>query len=273
MTALVLDAGTTVPWRKVPTAYSGGVRYLSSYPQKNLSVAEAAEARAAGKPLALVYEDGALDFAGGANAGVAKAHVAAPLLRELSWPADRPVYAALDGNLSDVAYPMALEGVKAFAGALGRPEAVYGPRPFLAYCAARGVHFLWECASADFNTGPQPAGVSLQQLVAQANIDGVICDVDEVLADDWGQVPAPAPARAASSCLPVYVPGDTGPGVSSLQAALLAQGWGKDVAGFSVSGSYGAAMVEVVTRFCAGHHIENDPGTRWGPECWSALFI
>lgn len=72
----------------------------------------------------------------------------------------------------------------------------------------------------------------------------------------------------------VYQSGEIGRGIKSLQAALLAQGWGEHVAGFSATGTYDAATVETVRRFMAGHNISapSEPGHHFGPQCWEALF-
>ncbi|MGC8511331.1 MAG: glycoside hydrolase domain-containing protein [Acidimicrobiales bacterium] len=170
---------------------AGVLRYLSADPSKALGPGEWAEYRAARIPVALVYEDGPTDFECGVQAGREKAQIAGPLLAGLAWPAGRPVYAAVDCNLPGAGYPLTYAGITAFATALGRPSAVYGPRPFLAYCAERGVQFLWELGSSSFNTGPEPKGKVLQQLVGGPPIGGAEVDYDTVLAKDWGQVPAP----------------------------------------------------------------------------------
>lgn len=189
-TVYVVDAAGHIPWSQLP--YPGGLRYVSAYPVKNLTPAELAEAKTAKKEVGLVYEDDAMDFAGGSAVGLAKAKIAEPILAALPWPAERPVYAALDGDLPAAQYAAAWAGVCAFADYLKRPRAVYGPRPFLLYCSDRGCKYLWELGSADFNTGTEPTDRSLQQLNQQVYVAGVQCDLDQVFVLDWGQVPAPA---------------------------------------------------------------------------------
>ena len=176
----------------------GVLRYLALDRAKAISVAEASQLHAAGLPYGLVYEDGPMDFAGGANAGGAKAAVAAPILAALTraelWAPDRPVHCAVDGNLPTSLYRLTWEGIHAFAQLLERPEACYGPRPYLYWLEQNhGVRFLWESGSASYNTGPEPTK-TLQHLVTVPPgckpVSGV--DWDLALVPDWGQFPAPA---------------------------------------------------------------------------------
>lgn len=183
----------------------GVIRYLSSDAAKAISVAEARELHATGLSYALVYEDGPMDFSGGANAGAVKARIAALLLVALTdaglWGHHCPIYAAVDGNLPQSDYVDTWEGIHAFASSLGRPDACYGPRPFLYWLEQEHeVSFLWECGSANFNTGPEPSRKTLQQLVVVPvgcrPLAGV--DWDEALVNNWGQFPSPAPCPPSS---------------------------------------------------------------------------
>lgn len=252
----VLDSASAIDYAAAKAAgYKGAIRYLSSFPAKNLSPEEHAKAHEAGLPVALVYEDGNNDFAGGANAGVAKAHVAAPILVALKWGKDRPVYCAVDNDLPVSQYEISWEGIDTFAKALDRPAGAYAPRPFLCYLEARGVKFLWELASSSFNTGPEPRTRSLQQLVDQVSPGGVTCDVNNVLADDWGQFPAPAkpkPKPPVSALIRVDLPsfreGDSGQAVRSLQVLL----------GIKADGVYGPSTLAAVLAFKRAHHLPED---------------
>lgn len=178
------------------------LRYVCEDQSKAISVAEASGYRVAGIAYGLVYEDGTSDFSGGANAGTAKARIAAPILTNLTraglWSPGRPVYCAVDENLARPLYSVTWAGIDAFASALGRPPACYGPRPFLLYLEqVHGVRYAWELGSSSFNTGPEPKGKTLQQLVGGAPIGGSSVDYDTILAPDWGQFPfhgAPTPA-------------------------------------------------------------------------------
>ncbi len=188
--APALDSANHIPWAQA-VGYAGGLRYLSSFPAKNLTQQEFSEARTAGKSLALVFEDQAQDALGGAVMGRLKAAKAASQTRWLLWPVDRPVYFSCDFEATPDQYPIMWACVSAFAGALKRPTAVYAQRGFLRYAENRGCRFLWELGSESFNEGAEPKYKSLQQHPDQVYIAGVECDYNDVLVEDWGQNPAP----------------------------------------------------------------------------------
>ncbi len=183
-----LDAYDPIPLDAAKAAgYVGGIGYVCADPAKRVSPAQLAAAAAAGVAYALVYEDGAADFFG-AKAGVTKAVAARPILHELAWPAGRPVYAAVDWPAPETDWPQIWLAVAAFADTLGRPAAVYGPRPFLAWAeTVHGCRYLWEAAG--WKTGPAAEHTCLAQQPDPVDVGGVSADVDIILADDWGQHP------------------------------------------------------------------------------------
>jgi hypothetical protein len=166
----------------------GKVRYVSASPEKNYTRAE--QEADAGFPVALVCEDGAEDALGGANAGNARAIEVRPLLKALDWPAGRPVYLACDFQPTPEQFADCWAAIQAFAQMLDRPTAAYADWPLLAYCEARGLAFAWASGASSFNTGPAPR-LAVQQLAQQVDVGGTLCDLNDVLASDWGQVPAP----------------------------------------------------------------------------------
>lgn len=173
-------------------------RYISTLADdqtKCLTPAEAALYHAKGISIWLVQEDGANDFQAGANAGAAKAHLAAPKIKALGVPNTRPIYCAVDGALAPSAYQSTYEGIHAYCSAIGHPDALYGPRGFAYwYEKNHGLEWYWETAASSQNgTGPQPKCWKIQQLVSRpdgvALLSGV--DYDNLLVPDWGQWPAP----------------------------------------------------------------------------------
>lgn len=185
--------------------YAGVIRYLSSDPSKAIGPSEASGYLGAGLSIALVYEDGAADANGGAATGGEKAAIAGPQLVALGVPSGRPVYFAVDENLAADLYPSAWACVDTFARTLGRPAAVYGPRPLLAYCKQRGASYLWETGASSWNTGPEPPGVQLHQLAGQVVVDGATVDVDVAATADWGQWPYQPPTPSPASGLPLEI--------------------------------------------------------------------
>jgi hypothetical protein len=190
----VLDSAAPISARLAKAAgYGGKLRYVSGEPAKNYTPAEEADDEAQGFARALVCEDGASDALGGANAGVAKAREVSPLLAPLKFSqTSRPVYLSCDFAPALDQFPACWEAIQAFAVALGRPTATYADWPLLDFCEKRGLEYGWAIGSSYFNTGPAPRRC-LQQLAQQITLpDGTICDLNDVLASDWGQLPTPA---------------------------------------------------------------------------------
>lgn len=177
------------PARIKNAGYLGVIRYVCEDATKRISPSEAEQYHEVGLTVTLVYEDGARDAEGGQATGEQKAQVAEQQVKGLGVPDDRPVYFAVDENVHAQLYGQALACVRSFANALGRPPAVYGPRPFLYFCAQNRVTYLWESAAASWNTGPEPNGVALRQLPSQVLVDGAACDENAVLQPDYGQWP------------------------------------------------------------------------------------
>ncbi len=193
MTVVDFAFGRPTPASLKAAGVTGVLRYTSSDPAKAITLDEYRGYVDAGIAVGLVYEDGAMDWTSVA-AGQAKARIAIPILTQIKWPLTRPVYAAVDENLPAAMYSATYSSIAAFAVAIGHPTAVYGPRPFLLYCdQTHNVEWLWEVASADWNTGAEPKNKRLQQLVGggPSPIGGADVDYDTAIQKDWGQTPAP----------------------------------------------------------------------------------
>lgn len=178
------------PASLVQAKVAGVLRYVTWVAGKCITAAEAASYRAVGLSIGLVYEDGANDFAGGEAAGTQKAQVAAPVLQALGFPTQLPVYCAVDTGLDPSLYEVTYQGIHQFCSLLGRPDAMYGPRPFAAWCETEhGMDYFWETAASSENTGPEPSSKRLQQLVYQPAGVGALGGVDYDLATqpNWGQ--------------------------------------------------------------------------------------
>lgn len=141
------------------------------------------------------------------------------------------------------------------------------------------VHYPRWLAAPSYGPGQAlPVACVCQQLApgTVAGIQGQV-DIDVWRGDEasfrrFFKIPSPIRKEWAEVKLPVYQRGQSGEGIKALQAALLAQTWGTNVAGFKANGHYDDATTETVKRFCAGHHISGDDGSRFGPDCWEALF-
>lgn len=102
----------------------GVLRYVSHEPGKNLTVAEAKTLRAAGKWIALVFEDGAQRALDGAAAGKADAEFANQQADALGYPKDAVIFYAVDFDATPGQVTAYFDGAKSVPG--GRPVGAYG---------------------------------------------------------------------------------------------------------------------------------------------------
>ncbi len=171
--------------------YVAVARYLSQTPAKNITRPELGAALHAGLSVILVYEDGASDVNGGVASGQAHGKVARQLLDGLGLPEDTPVvYVAVDEDLSPQLYPVALQHLQTFGQVARCRVGVYGPGPLIAYCQQRDILFGWETGASSWNEGVHVGQIA--QRVEQVDVGGITCDVDDLLALDYGQWPRPS---------------------------------------------------------------------------------
>lgn len=102
----------------------GVLRYVSHDPGKNLTVQEAKELRAAGKWIALVWEDAANRAAQGHAAGVADATEANRQADALGYPKDAVIFYAVDFDATPGQVQPYFDGAKSVPGS--RPVGAYG---------------------------------------------------------------------------------------------------------------------------------------------------
>lgn len=173
--------------------FTGAVRYLSASPAnpyKRIDRAELNDLAAAGIAVAGVWETTAGWLLGGADVGATAGAMAGDWAAVLGLPATFAVYAAADFDVQPKQLSVVDETVRAFAAALHPYRAgAYGPRGWVAgVLAARAVALGW--SAAGWAHGQAPAG-SLVQRVQTVTVNGVACDVNDVLHPDWGQYPQP----------------------------------------------------------------------------------
>lgn len=189
MTTLLLDASGRLSGAAVEAAgYAGVIRYLPLGTWKSVSKAEVDDMLAHGRTVNLVFETTANRAAQGRAAGVADAQRAIADQASLGFDPDEfPVYYAVDydtGNPAEVdAY---FQGVASVHGIDGD----YGEAAVVHYLAGHKlVSFGWQAAA--WSHGARAAEAVLFQRIGTAVVGGVQCDVNEVLADNYGQYPAP----------------------------------------------------------------------------------
>lgn len=158
--------------------YVGAIRYLC-FPGdgiKQLRADEVAALHAQGLAVGVVWETTADRAAQGYQAGLSDAQEANRQADALGFPADRPIYYAVDFDTSaDVVRPY-FDGARA-AG--GRPVGVYGSHRVV---EGLDLDWVWQCAAWSY--GKRSPKARLFQKVGY--VLGDTCDENDVLADDWG---------------------------------------------------------------------------------------
>lgn len=168
--------------------YVGAMRYLC-YPDpgKQLTKPELDALHAAGIAVGVVWETTANRSGQGRAAGQADAVEANRQADALGFPADRPIFYAVDFDTSaDVVRPY-------FAGAAdvaGRPVGVYGSYRVV---EGLGLDWSWQCAAWSGNGEGSGGSIQGRRLSRRARLFqrvgyvlGDTCDVNDVLAPDWG---------------------------------------------------------------------------------------
>lgn len=166
-------------------------RYLSWLGNpKNLKPEEIADMHAHGVAVVVVFETTRWRAADGFDAGKYDAGEALDQARRLGWPADRPIYFAVDFEVPQDQCGTIwsyFDGVKTV---LGRDRVgVYGSYDVVRTMIEGGlVKYAWQTAawSAGQFGGPR---INLFQRAEQVTVDGVTCDVNEALTTDYGQWP------------------------------------------------------------------------------------
>lgn len=191
----VLDysSGYPSPASIKAAGYSGIVRYIGTPGRaKNMTRREAGAMRAAGIPIAGVYESTAGWMLGGASAGREAA------LRALDDAARlglnlRSVNFACDVDITTAAQMTAvrrcLDGASATALNLAR-TGVYGEADVIDACVGGG-NAVWGWQTRAWSGGRVSSRAHLLQQIGYVYPGGVQCDRSTVLKLDWGQSPAP----------------------------------------------------------------------------------
>ena len=199
----VIDYSGGVPSARAVKAagHLGAVRYVSERRPgadwmlgKPVTVAETRDFAREGLAVASVYQFGraeTADWLGGAAAAARHAPEAIRLHRAAGGPTGRPIYVAIDDNPHRDHYANQIRPyLKAFQAALtvaGYQMAVYGNYNVIQWCVEDGIgSFFWQ---HDWGSGGKihPRTTIHQKAKWTAHIDGVLVDINNVYAADWGQ--------------------------------------------------------------------------------------
>lgn len=206
--------------------YSFVARYLAAYGGgKEISAGEAAQIRARGLGLVLVYEQYAKRPAEGRAAGVADAKTALAQARSVGFPDDRPIYFAVDWDTTPGDQAAIDEYLKGAASVIGADRVgVYGSFYVVERCAKNGsAKWFWQTYA--WSGGQVSSHTHFLQYLNGQTVGGAAVDFNESKKSDFGAwgigggttAPAPTPAPAPSTSGGVYtvVKGDTLSGIAA----------------------------------------------------------
>jgi hypothetical protein len=178
-------------WPRNIAPYVGTVRYVGTPGRsKNLTLAEAVAREADGTPQAFVYESTAGWMLVGWAAGVGAATAARNDLHDLGYPDYRAIYLACDVDISTAGQLAAVDAcLDGAASVLGRSKVgIYGEADVIDHCMGNGkAAYGWQTRA--WSGGRVSGRACLLQQVGYVSVDGVQCDRNTILKDDWGQWP------------------------------------------------------------------------------------
>ncbi|GAA3877680.1 hypothetical protein GCM10022243_48030 [Saccharothrix violaceirubra] len=199
--AQVLDYSAGIPGGAAIKAagYAGAVRYigLPGY-TKSTTRSELDDFTAHGLGMALVFEHLASDWRGGYLAGSENYRRARQHATAIGFPADRPIYMAVDQDVvTNAEFGVALAYIRGARDAAGGDPGLVGVYGEYDVCAAvaawrgptgdRLCDWYWQCRAWSGTPVRLLDARHLYQRVGTVTVGGVDCDINDVLQDDWGQ--------------------------------------------------------------------------------------
>ncbi|WP_063039735.1 DUF1906 domain-containing protein [Nocardia pseudovaccinii] len=171
--------------------YDFVVRYLSSggpgLPGKLLLPEEADALRAADVDIVSNWETFAARMLDGYAAGVYDATVALAQVLACGGRSDRPIYFSADFDATEAQQEPINDYLRGAASVLGDANVgVYGGYWVCARALDAGVA-RWAWQTDAWSGGQIDPRINLHQRIAQVNVDGVMCDVNEAMTSDYGQ--------------------------------------------------------------------------------------
>jgi hypothetical protein len=169
--------------------YIGAVRYFG-FPdrRKCTTAAELRDFTANGIGMAAVFEDTETTWRGGYSSGRLGATKARNHANSIGFPADRPIYMAVDQDVVKTGeFDTMLEHLRGAGSVLGGPAhvGVYGEADVIDAARNAGVAtYFWQTIAW---SRTRRTKATLFQYVGSVYVGGISCDYSDVLADDWGQ--------------------------------------------------------------------------------------
>jgi hypothetical protein len=172
---------------------SAGKRFVCRYVStpgswKNASKSELAACRKAGLAVVLVWETTATAALAGEAAGRADAKSARAAATGLGFPANRPVYLAVDFDAQPSQMGPVCAYFKGARDAGAGPMGVYGG---LRVVTQTGMHYRWQTLA--WSGGVWDPKAQIQQYAINGSLAGIGVDYDRATQSDYGQWPARSP--------------------------------------------------------------------------------
>lgn len=201
----------------------GAMRYLcAELSAKRLQRGEADALRAAGLTFGLVYEDEAAAPLQGFARGAANAQRAEQQAGAAGFPANRPIYHAVDFDVRPNQYPALDAYRRGVESVSGRPFGWYGHYALCEHYGPTGA-YLWQCAAWSGNGVGSGGSIQGRRVSRYARLFqrvgyvlGNTCDLNDVLSTDWGQEnfhtppPTPVPPTGRPAMFTVQFPNNPG---------------------------------------------------------------
>lgn len=173
----------------VRAGFVGAVRYIG-FPKRSkcTSAAELDDFSRNGLGMALVFEDTDTSWRGGWTAGKAGAQLAHSHADQIGFPKGRPIYMAVDQDaVTEPNFAVMLDYLLGAGSVLGGPQGtgVYGEADVIDRARTGGVA-SWYWQTAAWSHG-RHTSAHLYQRIGSVSVGGIDCDVNDVLALDWGQ--------------------------------------------------------------------------------------
>lgn len=170
----------------------GAIRYIGMPGnRKNTTREELLDFQANRIGMALVHQLNTLDWLGGRSAGARFGQLARDHANAIGFPADRPIYMAIDRDIRAFEIPIVLDYMRGAGEALGGPSltGTYGEADVIDAVRNAGLaQWHWQTAAW---SGGRRTDAHLYQKVGTVYVgpagSQIACDVNEVHAPDWGQ--------------------------------------------------------------------------------------
>ncbi|MFI5542078.1 glycoside hydrolase domain-containing protein, partial [Nocardia sp. NPDC051900] len=158
-----------------------------SLPGKQLLPWEADALRAAGIEIVSNWETYADRMRGGYAAGEYDATLALAQVRACGGRDDRPIYFSADWDTTEEEQALINDYLRGAAAVLGVENVgIYGGFWSVSRALDAGVA-RWAWQTDAWSGGQRDPRINIHQRIQQVRVDGVPCDVNEALTDDYGQ--------------------------------------------------------------------------------------